>query len=99
MERKCIEVQLDDGKTISFETGQVARQAGGSVIVKMGDTVVFSTACSSSEPLENVDFLPLRVDYQEKFSSAGKSLGGFIKREGKPSEREVLVCQIGRAHV
>jgi polyribonucleotide nucleotidyltransferase len=94
MEPKTLVVELDGKKKITFETGQVARQANGSVLVKQGDTVVFSSACRSKEPLENVDFLPLRIDYQEKYSSAGKSLGGFIKREGKPSEKEVLVCRL-----
>lgn len=78
------------GKVLSFETGKIARQANGSVVVRMGDTVLFTSACASQEPLPNVDFFPLRVDYQEKFSSAGKTLGGFIKREGRPSEKEIL---------
>ena len=75
---------------ITFETGKIARQANGSVVVKCGDTVIFSSACASKKPSENIDFLPLTVNYQEKFSSAGKSLGGFIKREGRPSEKETL---------
>ncbi len=82
------------GKEIVFETGKVARQAGGSVIVRCGDTVVLSTACSAKEASDSVDFLPLRVDYFEKFSSAGKTLGGFIKREGKPTEKEILTCRL-----
>lgn len=83
-----------DGKEIIFETGQIARQASGSVVVKQGETFVFASACASKEPLEDIDFLPLRVDYQEKFSSVGKSLGGFIKREGRPTEREILVSRL-----
>ncbi len=81
------------GKEILFESGKVARQANGAVVVRCGDTIVLSTACSSPEPLPDVDFLPLRVDYQEKFSSVGKTVSGFIKREGKPSERETLVSR------
>jgi polyribonucleotide nucleotidyltransferase len=81
------------GKEISFETGKIARQAGGSVMIRSGDTMLLSTACMGA-PLDEVDFLPLKVDYQEKFSSAGKTLGGFIKREGRPSEKEVLTCRL-----
>ncbi|NGX50554.1 MAG: Polyribonucleotide nucleotidyltransferase [Chlamydiae bacterium] len=81
------------GRTITFETGKVARQANAAVMVRSGDTVLLSTACSGA-PLPDVNFLPLRVDYQEKFSSAGKTLGGFIKREGKPSEKEILTCRL-----
>lgn len=81
------------GKEISFETGKVARQAGGAVMVRCADTILLSTACMGAA-LDEVDFLPLRVDYQEKFSSVGKTLGGFIKREGKPSEKEILTCRL-----
>ncbi|MFT4554273.1 MAG: polyribonucleotide nucleotidyltransferase [Chlamydiales bacterium] len=93
MESKSISVEVG-GKTLSFETGKVARQANGSVILRMGDTVIFTSACASKDPSDNMDFFPLRVDYQEKFSGAGKTLGGFIKREGRPSERETLVCRL-----
>lgn len=93
MEKKTMKVVVGE-EEITFETGQIARQANGSVIVKAGETMLFSSACMSAEPLENVDFLPLRVDYQEKFASAGKTLGGFIKREGRPTERETLVCRL-----
>lgn len=93
MKRNTISVVID-GKEITFETGKIAKQAGGAVVAKMGETIVFSTACSSPEPTPNVDFLPLRVDYQEKFSSAGKTLGGFIKREGRPTERETLTSRL-----
>jgi len=81
-------------QTITFETGKVARQANGAVLLHCGETTILSTACASSAPLEGVDFLPLRVDYQEKFSSVGKTLSGFIKREGRPSEREILGCRL-----
>lgn len=79
---------------ITFETGKIARQANGAVLVRVGETMLFNTACASPEADPNTDFLPLRVDYQEKFSSAGKTLGGFIKREGRPTERETLVSRL-----
>lgn len=81
------------GRDITFETGKIARQANGSVIVRSGETMLLSTACKGPS-LPDSDFLPLRVDYVEKFSSAGKTLGGFIKREGKPTERETLICRL-----
>lgn len=80
--------------TLSFETGYVAKQANGSVSLRCNDMLVLSTACASSEPLVDVDFLPLRVDYQEKLSSYGKTLGGYIKREGRPSETEILASRL-----
>ncbi len=82
------------GRDIIFETGKIARQANASVIVRSGETILLSTACSGPVPSAETDFLPLRIDYQEKFSSAGKTLGGFIKREGRPAEREILVCRL-----
>src|SRR3990170_8104045 len=78
------------GRDITFETGKIARQANGAVMVRSGETMLLCTACSGPVPSQDTDFLPLRVDYQEKFSSAGKTLGGFIKREGRPTEKEVL---------
>ncbi|MGL4540318.1 MAG: polyribonucleotide nucleotidyltransferase [Candidatus Rhabdochlamydia sp.] len=83
-----------DGKTITFETGMVARQANGAVLLTCGETVLLSTACQGSKPSAETDFLPLRIDYQEKFSSSGKTLGGFIKREGRPTERETLMSRL-----
>ena len=80
--------------TLYFETGQIARQANGAVVLRAGETVIFSSACMKESQEVGQDFFPLRVDYQEKFSSAGKTLGGFIKREGKPTERETLVCRL-----
>jgi polyribonucleotide nucleotidyltransferase len=82
------------GKEMIFETGKIARQANGSVMLTVGQTVLLTTACSSNEPTREADFVPLRIDYQEKFSSAGKTLGGFIKREGRPTERETLVSRL-----
>ncbi len=81
------------GKQVTFETGKIARQANGSCVVRVGETVVFSSVCTSKEP-QDVDFLPLRVDYQERFSSIGKTVGGFIKREGRPTDRETLVSRL-----
>lgn len=86
LERKIVSLTID-GKEISFETGKIGRQAGGSVLVRCGETMVFNTACAAPEAAAEAHFFPLRVDYQEKFSSVGKTLGGFIKREGKPSEK------------
>lgn len=93
MERKFKKVTIE-GKDLLFETGKIAKQAGGAVLVRQGDTIVFASACSSPEAGEGIDFLPLRVDYFEKFSAAGKTLGGFIKREGKLSEKEILVSRL-----
>lgn len=93
MEQNHVTVTID-GKQLTFETGKVARQANGSVILKAGDTAILATACAAKSPAPDASFFPLRVDYQQKFSSAGKTLGGFIKREGKPSEKEVLVSRL-----
>src|SRR5438067_1976075 len=79
---------------LTFESGKIARQAGGAVVLTVGETVVFATACAAPEADPTADFFPLRVDYQEKFSSAGRTLGGFIKREGRPAEREILVSRL-----
>lgn len=92
LESKSVTVSIG-GREITFESGKIARQAGGSVMVRAGDTMLLATACMGA-PLDEVDFLPLRVDYQEKFSSAGKTLGGFIKREGRPTEKEILTCRL-----
>lgn len=91
--KKSIEVAVG-GKTLTFETGKIARQAGGAVTVRSGDTLVFATACAAPTASESVDFLPLRVDYQEKYSAVGRTSGGFIKREGRPAEREVLTSRL-----
>jgi polyribonucleotide nucleotidyltransferase len=94
MDRKIKVVKLPENREISFETGKIARQADGAVLVRCADTIVFATACAAPQADEEIDFLPLRVDYQEKFFSAGKTLGGFIKREGRPTEREILVSRL-----
>jgi polyribonucleotide nucleotidyltransferase len=88
-------VELDiKGKPIILETGRMARQADGSVVVKYGDTVILATAVADKRVKEGLDFFPLTIDYQEKTYSAGKIPGGFFKREGKPSEREILVSRL-----
>src|SRR5487761_723061 len=81
------------GRRMSFETGKMARQANGAVVLRYGDTVVLATACMDSKPTEK-DFLPLTVDYREYTYSAGKIPGGFFKREGRPSEREILTSRM-----
>lgn len=93
MQRQTIKIPVA-GKEIVFETGKIAKQANGSVLVHCGETTILATACASPGPLKGADFLPLRVDYQEKFSSAGRTLSGFIKREGRPTEREILVSRL-----
>lgn len=93
MERKIKKVEIDEGKELRFETGKVAKLAQGAVLVQLGETIVFASACSAA-PQDEMDFMPLKVDYFEKYSSAGKTLGGFIKREGKLSEREILTSRL-----
>src|SRR5437762_2502399 len=86
-------VELTGGKSLNFETGRVARQAPGAALVKMGDVVVLATAVASPEPREGIDFFPLTVDYREYTYAGGRIPGGFIKREGRPSEREILTSR------
>ncbi len=82
------------GRTLTIETGKMAQLANGAVLVKYGDTVVLSTATASKEPRDGIDFFPLSVDYEEKLYSVGKIPGGFIRREGKPSEKAVLTSRV-----
>lgn len=82
------------GKEIIFKTGKIARQANGAVMLQCGDTYILATACGNKTAAPDCDFLPLRVDYQEKFSSAGKTLGGFIKREGRPTDGQTLISRL-----
>jgi polyribonucleotide nucleotidyltransferase len=82
------------GRTLTIETGKLAEQASGAVTVRYGDTVVLVTACISDQPREGVDFLPLTVDYEERLYAAGKIPGGFIRREGRPSEEATLACRL-----
>jgi polyribonucleotide nucleotidyltransferase len=82
------------GRSISIETGRLAKQADGSVVVRCGDTMVIVTACAAANPREGIDFLPLTVDYREYTYASGRIPGGFFKREGKPSEKEVLTSRL-----
>lgn len=88
------EIKLADGRVITIETGKLARQADGAVVVKMGGTMLLATVVSSKEAKEGVDFLPLTVEYREKFSATGRVPGGFIKREGRPSDDEILTMRL-----
>ncbi len=87
-------IDLGNGRIIEIETGKLAKQADGAVVVKQGDTMLLATVVSSKEAKENVDFMPLSVDYREKFAAAGRFPGGFRKREGRPSDEEVLVARL-----
>ena len=88
-----VTVELTGGKRLTFETGRMAKQASGAVLVTQGDNVVLATAVAAPEPKEGLDFFPLTVDYREYTYAGGRIPGGFIKREGRPSEREVLTCR------
>ncbi len=85
---------LPDGRTVTIETGKLAKQADGSVVIKMGDTMLLATVVSAQEAREDVDFMPLSVDYKEKYAATGKFPGGFFKREGRPSEYEILISRL-----
>ncbi|HTX88128.1 MAG TPA: polyribonucleotide nucleotidyltransferase [Bacteroidales bacterium] len=86
--------QLPDGRVISIETGKLAKQADGAVVVKMGDTMLLATVVARQEADENVDFMPLTVEYREKYAAAGRFPGGFFKRETRPSDYEVLISRL-----
>lgn len=88
------EVALPDGRIISIETGKLAKQADGSVVVRLGNTMLLATVVASQTAKEGIDFLPLSVDYQEKFASSGRIPGSFLRREGRLSDREVLISRI-----
>src|ERR687898_1172657 len=87
------EIQIGS-RTITLETGKLAKQADGAVLVRSGDTVVLVTACRAASAREGIDFLPLTVDYREYTYASGRIPGGFFKREGKPSEKEVLTSRL-----
>jgi len=87
-------ITLADGRSITIETGKLAKQADGSVEVRMGNTVLLATVVSGKDAREGVDFLPMSVDYQEKFAAAGKIPGGFLKREGRLSDYEILTSRL-----
>ena len=88
------QITLQDGRTITIETGKLAKQADGSVVVRCGNTMLLATVCSSTDSQPESDFMPLTVEYQEKFYSAGRIPGGFLRREGKPSEHEILTARL-----
>ena len=92
-EPTSITVDLAGGKQITFETGKLAKQAHGSAVVRLGDNVVLATAVANADPREGIDFFPLTVDYREYTYAGGRIPGGFIKREGRPSEREILTSR------
>ena len=87
-------IELSDGRTIEIETGKLAKQADGSAVVKMGGTMLLATVCAAKEVKEGTDFMPLTVDYREKYYAAGRFPGGFLKRESKPSDYEVLIARL-----
>ncbi len=87
-------IDLGDGRTITIETGKLAKQADGSVTVRMGDTVLLATVCAAADANPGVDFMPLQVEYKEKFSAFGRFPGGFMKREGRASDYEILTCRL-----
>src|SRR5579864_5561842 len=88
-----ISIELSGGKTLKIETGKLAKQAHGAAVVRMGDNVILATAVANADPREGVDFFPLTVDYREYTYAGGRIPGGFIKREGLPSEREILISR------
>ena len=87
-------VELPDGRTISIETGKLAKQADGAVLLTMGNTVLLATVCAAKDAVPGTDFMPLQVEYREKFAAAGRFPGGFTKREGKASDNEILTCRL-----
>ena len=87
-------ITLGDGRTISIETGKLAKQADGSVMVRMGNTMLLATVCSAKDAAPGTDFMPLSVDYKEKFASFGRFPGGFLRREGRASDYEILVSRL-----
>ncbi len=93
MTKHEVSVELSGGKTLSFETGKLAKQAHGSAVVRMGDNVILASAVANPDPREGIDFFPLTVDYREYTYAGGRFPGGFIKREGRPSEREILTSR------
>ena len=87
-------IELSDGRTITLETGKVAKQADGSVTLRMGNTMLLATVCAAKDATPGTDFMPLSVDYKEKFSAFGRFPGGFMKREGRPSDTEILTSRL-----
>ena len=87
-------VSLPDGREISIETGKLAKQADGSVMLRMGNTMLLATVCAAKDAVPGTDFMPLQVEYREKYAAAGRFPGGFTKREGKASDEEILTCRL-----
>jgi polyribonucleotide nucleotidyltransferase len=87
-------IQLPDGREITLETGKLAKQADGAVTLRMGDTMLLATVCAAKDATPGTDFMPLQVEYREKFASAGRFPGGFLKREGRPSDSEILTSRL-----
>ncbi len=87
-------VSLPDGRTISIETGKLAKQADGSVMLRMNNTMLLATVCAAKDAVPGTDFMPLQVEYREKYSAAGRFPGGFTKREGRPNDDEILTCRL-----
>lgn len=87
-------INLGDGRSIKIETGKLAKQADGAVTVTMGNTVLLATVCAAKDAAPDVDFMPLQVDYREKYSAAGRFPGGFTRREGRPGDDEILVARL-----
>ncbi|MBS4166338.1 MULTISPECIES: polyribonucleotide nucleotidyltransferase [unclassified Neochlamydia] len=93
MQPHLMKVKVGEQELI-FETGKIGKQANGAVLIKAGETYLFNSACAAANAADNIDFFPLKVDYQEKFSAVGKTISGFIKREGRPSEKETLISRL-----
>jgi len=87
-------IELSDGRTITLETGKLAKQADGAVELRMGNTMLLATVCAAKDAAPGVDFMPLQVEYKEKFSAFGRFPGGFMKREGRPSDYEILTSRL-----
>jgi len=87
-------IELSDGRTITLETGKLAKQADGSVTLRMGNTMLLATVCAAKDATPGTDFMPLSVEYREKFASSGRFPGGFLKREGRPSDSEILTSRL-----
>jgi polyribonucleotide nucleotidyltransferase len=87
-------ITLDDGRTITIETGKLAKQADGSVVVRMGDTMLLASVVSAKEGAEDSDYMPLQVEYKEKYAAIGRFPGGFLKRESRPGDNEILISRL-----
>ena len=87
-------IDLGDGRVITLETGKLAKQADGSVVLRMNDTMMLATVCAAKDAVPGTDFMPLQVEYKEKYSAFGRFPGGFTKREGRPSDNEILTCRL-----